>query len=131
MVDPRVVKKPRDDEKTERLAEKFPGIFPASVVTRSMKAKKEAIKEQGKREIGFSGAFLENIDGKFEERNSEKAEKALMRNESRSVKGNIPEKQEGESKSVFSRQNLIEEQSNDKELLDLFKIALTPGGRKG
>ena len=48
MVDPRVVEKPRDDEKTERLAEKFPGIFHASVVTLSMKAKKEAIKEQGK-----------------------------------------------------------------------------------
>ena len=49
-----------------------------------------------------------------------------MRNESRNVKGNIPEKQEGESRSVISRQNLIEEQSNDKELLDLFKKALTP-----
>ena len=126
MVDPRVVEKPRDDEETERLAEKFPGIFPASVVTRSMKAKKAAIKEQGKEEIGLSGTFLENIDVKFEERNSEKAEKALMRNESRNVKENIPEKQESESKSVISRQNLIEEQSNDKELLDLFKIALTP-----
>ena len=121
MVDPRVVEKPRKDEKTERLAEKFPGIFPASVVTRSMKAKKEAIKEQGKEEIGLSGTFLENIDVKFEERNSEKAEKALMKNESRN---NIPEKQE--SRSVISRQNLIEDQSNDKELLDLFKIALTP-----
>ena len=126
MVDPRVVDKPRDDERTERLAEKFPGIFPASVVTRSMKAKKEAIKEQGKEEIDLSGTFLENIDGKFEERNKEKADKALMRNESRNVKENIPEKQESESKSVISRQNLIEEQSNDKELLDLFKIALTP-----
>ena len=31
MVDPRVVEKRRDDEKTERLAEKFPGIFPACV----------------------------------------------------------------------------------------------------
>ena len=123
MVDPRVVEKPRDDENTERLAEKFPGIFPASVVTRSMKAKKEAIKEQGKEEIGLSGTFLENIDVKFEERNKEKAEKALMKNESRN---NIPEKQESESKLVISRQNLIEEQSNDKELLDLFKIALTP-----
>ena len=69
MVDPRVVEKPRDDEKTERLAEKFPGIFPTSVVTRSMKAKKEAIKEQGKEEIGLSGTFLENIKGKFEQRN--------------------------------------------------------------
>ena len=49
-----------------------------------------------------------------------------MRNESQDVKGNIPGKQEGESKSVISRQNLIEEQSNNKELLDLFKIALTP-----
>ena len=126
MVDPRVVEKPRDDEKTERLAEKFPGIFPASVVTRSMKAKKEAIKEQGKQEIGLSGTFLENIDVKFEERNKEKADKALMRNESRNVKENIPEKQESESKSVISRQNLIVEQSKDKELLDLFKIALTP-----
>ena len=126
MVDPREVEKPRDDEKTERLAEKFPGIFPASVVTRSMKAKKEAIKEQGKEEIGLSGTFLENIDVKFEERNSEKADKALMRNESRNVKENIPEKQESESKSVIPRQNLLEEQSNDKELLDLFKIALTP-----
>ena len=126
MVDPRVVEKPRDNEKTERLAEKFPGIFPASVVTRSMKAKKEAIKEQGKEEIDLSGTFLENIDVKFEERNKEKADKALMRNESRNVKENIPEKQESESKSVISRQNLIEEQSNDKELLDLFKIALTP-----
>ena len=55
-----------------------------------------------------------------------KAEKALMRNESRNVKGNIPGKQEGESKSVISRQNLIKEQSNDKDLLDLFKISLTP-----
>ena len=122
MVDPRVV----ENGKTERLAEKFPGIFPASVVTRSMKAKKEAIKEQGKEEIGLSGTFLENIDGKFEERIKEKAEKALRGNESRNVKGNIPEKQESESKSVIPRQNLIEEQSNDKELLDLFKIALTP-----
>ena len=126
MVDPRVVEKPRDDEETERLAEKFPGIFPASVVTRSMKAKEEAIKEQGKEEIGLSGTFLENIDGKFEERNKEKVDKALMRNESRNVKENIPEKHESESESVISRQNLIEEQSNDKELLDLFKIALTP-----
>ena len=50
----------------------------------------------------------------------------MTSNESRNVKGNIPGKQEGESKSVISRQNLIEEQSNDKELLDLFKIALTP-----
>ena len=49
-----------------------------------------------------------------------------MRNESRNLKKNIPGKQEGERKSVISRQNLIEEQSNDKELLDLFKIALTP-----
>ena len=126
MVDPRVVEKPRDDEETERLAEKFPGISPASVVTYSMKAKKEAIKEQGKEEIGLSGTFLENIDVKFEERNKEKADKALMRNESRNVKENIPEKQESESKSVISRQNLIVEQSKDKELLDLFKIALTP-----
>ena len=126
MVDPRVVEKPREDEETEKLAEKFPGIFPASVVTRSMKAKKEAIKEQGKEEIGLSGTFLENIDVKFEERNKEKADKALMRNESRNVKENIPEKQESESKSVISRQNLMEEQSNDKELLDLFKVVLTP-----
>ena len=55
-----------------------------------------------------------------------KAEKALVRNESRNVKENIPEKQEGGSKSVILRQNLIKEQSNDKELLDLFKVALTP-----
>ena len=95
MVDPRVVEKPRDDEKIERLAEKFPGIFPASVVTPSKKAKKEAIQEQSKEEIGLSGTFLENIDGKFEERNKEKAEKALMTNESRNVKGSIPGKQEG------------------------------------
>ena len=47
-----------------------------------------------------------------------------MRNESGNV--NIPGKQEGESKSVISRQNLIKELSNDKELLDLFKIDLTP-----
>ena len=74
----------------------------------------------------LEGTFFENIDGKFEERNKEKADNALMRNESRNVKENIPEKQENESKSVISRQNLIVEQSKDKELLDLFKIALTP-----
>ena len=96
MVDPRVVEKPRDDERMERLAEKFPGIFPASVVTHSMKAKKEAIKKRGKEETGLSGTFLENIDGKFEEGNKEKAENALMRNESRNVR-NIPGKQESES----------------------------------
>ena len=49
-----------------------------------------------------------------------------MRNESSNVKLNIPGKQESESKSVISRQNLIEEPSNHKELLDLFKIALPP-----
>ena len=49
-----------------------------------------------------------------------------MRIESGNVKGNFPGKQEGESKSVISRQILIEEQSNDKELLDLFEIALKP-----
>ena len=49
-----------------------------------------------------------------------------MRNESLNAKGNIPGKQEGESKSVISKQNLIEVQSNDKEWLDLFKIALKP-----
>ena len=48
------------------------------------------------------------------------------RNESRNVKGNIPGKQEGESKLVISRQNLFKEQSNDKELLNSFKMALTP-----
>ena len=61
MVDLRVAEKPRNDEKTERLAEKFPDIFPASVLTRSLKAKKEAIKKQGKEEIGLSGTFLKNI----------------------------------------------------------------------
>ena len=86
MVDLRVVEKPMNDEKTEKLAEKFPGIFPAPVVTLSMKAKKEAIKEQGKEEIGLSGTFLENIDCKFEDRNKEKADKALMRKESSNVK---------------------------------------------
>ena len=91
-----------------------------------MKAKREAIKEQGKEKIGLSGTFLENIEGKLEGRKKEKVEKALTRNEFGNVKGNIPGKQEGESKSVISRQHLIEEQSNDKELLDLFKIALTP-----
>ena len=95
MVDLRVVEKPKDNEKREKLAEKFSGIFPASVVTRSMKAKKEAIKEQGKEEIGLSGTFLENVEDKFEER---KKVKALLRNESLNVKGNIPGKQEGESK---------------------------------
>ena len=50
----------------------------------------------------------------------------IKRKESRDVKENIPEKQESESRSVISRQNLINDQSNDKELLDLFKIALTP-----
>ena len=62
----------------------------------------------------------------IEEINREKAKNALMRSESRNVKGNIPGNQEVESKLVIFRQNLIEEQSNDKELLDLFKIALTP-----
>ena len=41
--------------------------------------------------------------------------------ETRNVKGNIPGKQEGGSKSFISRQNLIEEQRND-----LFKLALKP-----
>ena len=123
MVDTRVVEKHRDGEKTERLATNLPGIFPASVVTRSMKAKKEAITEQEKEEIGISGTFLENVEGKFEESNKENAVKALIINEPRNVKMKIPEKQEVESiKSVISRQKLIEEQSNDKELLDLFKI---------
>ena len=85
-VDPRVVERPRDDEKTEKLAGKFPGIFPASVVTRLMKEQKEAIEEQCKEEIGLSGTFLENTECKFEERTKEKAEQAFMRNEARIVK---------------------------------------------
>ena len=62
------------------------------MVTHSMKAKKEAIMEQGKEEIGISGTFLENAEGKFKERKKEKAKKALMRNEYVNVKGNIPGK---------------------------------------
>ena len=92
MVDPRVVEESRNDEKMERLAEKFPGIFPASVCFLfkcSMKAKKEAIKEEGKEDIALSVkedialsvTFPENIEGKFKERNKVKAEK----------KGNIPD----------------------------------------
>ena len=70
MVDPRVFEKPGDDEKNERLTENFPGIFPVSMVTRSMKAKKEAIKEQGKEEIGLVGTFLPNcpIYSQFKEK---------------------------------------------------------------
>ena len=68
MVDPIVVEKPRDDEKTERLAEKFSGIFPASVVTRSMKANKEAIKEQGKEEMGLSGTSGTGVQQYTDER---------------------------------------------------------------
>ena len=56
--------------------------------------------------------------------NKEKVGKAFVRIESRNVKGNIPGKHEGESKSVISRHNLIEKQSNDKEVLDLFKIII-------
>ena len=91
-----------------------------------MKAKKETINEQGKEEIGPSGTFLENVEGKFGERKKKKVEKALMRRESGNVKGTIPGKQEGASKSAIFRQNLIDGQSNDKEFLDLFEIALTP-----
>ena len=98
MVDPRVVEKPGDNAKTEKLAEKFPGVFPASVERRLMKAKKEAIKEQSKEEIGLSGALLGDVERKFGERKKEKAEKALMRNESGNLNGNIAGKQEGESK---------------------------------
>ena len=75
MVDPRVVEKPRDDEKTEKLPEIFPGIFPASVVTHLMKAKKEAIKEQGKEEIGLSGTFLENMMVSLRRRTRERQRK--------------------------------------------------------
>ena len=64
------------------MAEKFQGIFPSSLVTPSIKAKREAIKEQGKEETGLSGTFLENVEGKFDEMKKEKEEKALMRNES-------------------------------------------------
>ena len=63
-----------------------------------MKAKKETIKDQGKEEIGLPGTLLENTEGKFKERKKEKVWKALMRNDSGNVKGNIPGKQEGESK---------------------------------
>ena len=71
MVDPKVVEKPRVDEKT-KLTEKFPGICPTCVVTRSMEANKEAIKEQGKEKIGISGSFLEKVEGNFEERKRKK-----------------------------------------------------------
>ena len=80
MVDPKVVEKPMDDEKKREV-----GIFPASLLTRSMKAKREAIKYQDKEEIGLSCSFLQYIEGKFEERKKEKAEKAFMRSESGNV----------------------------------------------
>ena len=66
-----------------------------------MKAKKEAIKEQGKEEIGLSGTFLENIDAKFEQRNKEKAKKALVRNESGNVKGTFQENKKVRVKQSF------------------------------
>ena len=61
MVDPSVVEKPRDDEKTEKLTEKFPGVFPASVVTPSMKAKMEAIKKQGRKKLVFHAHLFKTL----------------------------------------------------------------------
>ena len=66
MVDPREV------------GRKVPRYIPCNCGNTFNKGKKEAIKEQGKEEIGLSGTFLENIEGKFEERKKEKTEKAFM-----------------------------------------------------
>ena len=58
---------------------------------------------------------------KSEDRRIAKLQKGVKPTGLTSLKGF---KQEGESKSVISRQNLIEEQSNDNELLDLFEIVV-------
>ena len=66
MVDPREV------------GRKVPRYIPSHCGNTFNKGKKEAIKEQGMEEIGLSGTFLENIEGTFEERKKEKAEKSLV-----------------------------------------------------
>ena len=75
VVEPRVVEKPRDDEKTEKLAEKFRGIFPASVVTHSMKAKKAAIKEKVRRKLVSQVHFLKTLKASLRRGKRKKVEK--------------------------------------------------------
>ena len=57
MVDPRVVEKPRDNEKTE-VGRKVPRYIPYLCGNTFNEGK-----EQGKEEFGLWGTFLENIDG--------------------------------------------------------------------
>ena len=126
MIDPRVIEKPRNHEKTEKLSEKFPGIFPASVVTRAMRGKEKAIEEKYKEIIDLSGTFLENKSGIVKGDKKEEKTTVLLPDKPRDDKRTIPQERIDDETSVISRQKLLEEQGKDKELTNLFKIALTP-----
>ena len=60
MVDPRVVEKPRDDEKTE-VDSKVPRYIPCLRGNTFNEGKKDAIKKQGKEEIDLPGTFLKTL----------------------------------------------------------------------
>ena len=61
MVDPRVVEKPRDDEKTERLAEKFPRYIPCLCGNTFNEGKERSYKGKVRRKLVSRVHFLKTL----------------------------------------------------------------------
>ena len=97
VTDPVVTDNPVDTNcENESLADDFPGVFPACVVTRSM-AKKEEVNDSSKVELGKT--FMVDLD-------------TLLAGK--------------ESKVQFTRAGLVEAQTTDPDLVPLLEKAMTP-----
>jgi hypothetical protein len=76
--------------------------------------------------IDLSDTFLRAKPERVRNIIKEDKVKVTLPNKSKDGTNAVPQQQVNEETYVISRQKLIEEQYKDKELLDLFKIALTP-----
>ena len=115
-VQPLLLDQPKVEEKTERLEEEFPGIFPACVTTRSMakRISKSQIPPKSDDHFDLSQTFLADID---EEENIIRKHSIKDQDLPSAPSPDVDEDQN--KKSGFTRYQLIQAQKEDPEVSKL------------
>ena len=113
VVNPLVASIPRVDEKTEKLEQEFPGIFPACVTTRGMKKKALEAEQSDDNNIDLSETFWSDLNqGQY---NKSRGKSKIIQERSRETNDN---------KILTAKKQLILDQENDPEISNLIQRAV-------
>ena len=113
VVNPLVASIPRVDEKTEKLEQEFPGIFPACVTTRGMKKKALEAEQSDDNNIDLSETFWSDLNqGQY---NKSRGKSKVIQERSQETNDN---------KILTAKKQLILDQENDPEISNLIQRAV-------